>query len=141
MVDTDLVMDKIEKSLYTGAGAFLAKLVEPNIQGFINDDATISNAALIAGGVGTSIASDELIQDKTSPLNDAVEFAGYGISAVGWSEVGKDIKGKFSGKTSDDQTSGRVIEVSANTGKDKQTGQATDEEDFAQTHQGFQLNT
>lgn len=86
-IDRDKVVKRLMRGAFTGAGAVVSGSVGNLIAGRVSGSDFVVSAGEIALGASLSVFADELVDDKDSIPNDAIEFFGYGMQAVGWDEA------------------------------------------------------
>lgn len=116
MVDTDKVKRRALRGIYTGAGAASSGALSNIIQDNITDSRPVVSGAHVALGNAISIGVDRAL-DQGSMAHEAVEYAGYGVQAVGWDLAAEELGARFGS-----QTSAHVIDVNANAGSTSQQG-------------------
>jgi len=85
-IDWEIVKTKLKRGAYTGAGA----VVSGGIGNFLGDQLDSQRAVAageVAAGAAISVGADYAFPDRQSMTNEAMEFAGYGVQAVGWDEL------------------------------------------------------
>lgn len=87
----DKVTDRVLRGLYTGAGV----VVSDNVDDFISSQAgmsdTVTSVAAAGIGLGISVFADEATDmvgmRRNGPVNDMMEFAGYGIQGAAFNNL------------------------------------------------------
>lgn len=86
MVDMERVQQRVLRGLYAGAGAVASGAVGNFLANQLNSDAQVG-VGTVAAGAALSVGVDEVFSSPNSFPNDALEYAGYGMQAVGWDQV------------------------------------------------------
>lgn len=97
MVNMDKVIERVLRGVYTSGGV----LVADNIEDFIADQTGLGQEAVSGIGFGIGAASSIFVDDLTDMVgmnrrgfvNDAVEFAGYGVQGASLNNLVESVTG------------------------------------------------
>jgi len=116
MVDTEKVFERLKRGAYAGAGAFSAGLVKGELSERTDLGEFGLGGAQVAGGLALSVSTDMVFTDLDSVPNDVVEFAGYGMEAAGFADLGSEIANSTTTQTG--APASEVVEIEANAADD-----------------------
>lgn len=111
MVDMDVVKQRLLRGAYTGVGAVVSGSIGNVLSNQINNEMAVA-VGEIAVGAGVSVGADEVFSERESIPNEFLEFAGYGVQAVGWDELAE--SANLGAMTDTTQTGAEVINVRSN---------------------------
>jgi len=85
-IDWEIVKAKLKRGAFTGAGAVVSGGIGNFLSGQLDSNRAVA-AGEVAAGAALSVGADYAFPERNSITNEAMEFAGYGVQAVGWDEM------------------------------------------------------
>lgn len=121
MVDMEEVRKKVLRGVYTGIGAVATGAVGNFLASEIDGSDIVVAGGEVAIGAAVSVGAEEVSGFNSSIPEEPLEFAGYGMQAVGWDEMAEALDIGIGGGSSQS----RVVDVREATSETETTASQT----------------
>jgi len=131
MVDMEKVKERLIRGGMVGAGAFSSGFIGGALENQLGVGDLGASVGQVGVGLGVSLGADYVFDPRQEQmLNDAIEFAGYGIEGAGFANLGSAITEQVQ-TGAGAATGAKVVEISADAGRGtaQEAGQIREEED------------